>query len=169
MPYMPYIGRIWPIPTESSQVAVTSKVDTSKKSTASPAVRFASVEEEIPPVQSLNDTTQSVKVTLETEDAKVQELTKALQGSELQGRRMSCYAYEPLSLPVSRVCIPHILSAWYTWRTCCKNKGSDKTAKLVTLLPRTQHIIVLGNPSIFCFIIPALGKKDTWSIPTTQQ
>ena len=68
----------------------------------SPTVRFASVDEEIDPDKSL----ESVSIETPGKDAaKLKELSKSLQGTQLQGRRMSHFAFEPVSLPASRVCL----------------------------------------------------------------
>jgi hypothetical protein len=73
---------------------------------ASPTVRFASVNEEIEPDRGLESV--SNKLTGNNE-ATLKELSKSLQGTQLQGRRMSHFAFEPVSLPASRVC-PHLSS-----------------------------------------------------------
>ena len=82
-----------------------SEISPDKKTVqASPVVRFASENEEIEPQQSLDTTTTSVPHIEGAEDSKVKELTQSLQGAQLAGRRMSCFAFEPVSLPASRVC-----------------------------------------------------------------
>ena len=68
----------------------------------SPTVRFASADEEIEPAKRLD--TVSNEITGKDE-ATLKELSKSLQGSQLQGRRMSHFAFEPISLPTSRVCL----------------------------------------------------------------
>lgn len=82
-----------------------SEISPDKKTVqASPVVRFASENEEIEPQQSLDTTTTSAPHIDGAEDSKVKELTQSLQGAQLAGRRMSCFAFEPVSLPASRVC-----------------------------------------------------------------
>jgi hypothetical protein len=75
-----------------------------KKAESSPAVRFASVNEEIEPanVESLesNPPTQSIPG---NEQEQLKELSKTLQSAHLQKRRMSHFDFEPVSLPASRV------------------------------------------------------------------
>jgi hypothetical protein len=68
-------------------------------------VRFASVNEEIEPENSLEplDSAPPTQEITNSKDATIKELTKTLQGSHLQERRMSHFAFEPVSLPVSRV------------------------------------------------------------------
>ena len=83
--------------------------DDKKLIQASPVVRFASENEEIEPEQSLDANTNSKTDTNAAdgaeEDPKVKELAQSLQGAQLAGRRMSCFAFEPVSLPASRVCL----------------------------------------------------------------
>ena len=75
-----------------------------------PAVRFASVNQEIEPAYSLQaDSTKSIEgaranesMTAEAQ-AELRNLSKTLQEAHLQHRRMSNFAFEPVSLPVSRV------------------------------------------------------------------
>jgi hypothetical protein len=64
------------------------------------------VNEEIEPVKSLEPLrgAPSAQEITGPEDATIKELTKSLQGSHLQERRMSHFAFEPVSLPASRVC-----------------------------------------------------------------
>lgn len=68
----------------------------------SPTVRFASVDEEIKPEPSLHAATNEISG---GDEATLKELSKSLQGTQLQGRRMSHFAFEPVSLPASRVCL----------------------------------------------------------------
>jgi hypothetical protein len=66
---------------------------------ASPTVRFASVNEEIEPAKTLEDSSRPSGA----DEATLKELSKTLQNTQLQGRRMSHFAFEPVSLPASRV------------------------------------------------------------------
>lgn len=68
----------------------------------SPTVRFASVNEEIEPEKSLESSSNRLPG---NDEATLKELSKSLQGTQLQGRRMSHFAFEPVSLPASRVCL----------------------------------------------------------------
>lgn len=66
----------------------------------SPTVRFASTDEEIKPEKGL----ESISNQRPSDDkARLVELSHSLQGTQLQGRRMSHFAFEPVSLPASRV------------------------------------------------------------------
>lgn len=92
----PTAGPIDPIPQ--------SEIDAPKPAETSPTVRFASVNEEIAP--DPYDNLESLPPTKQTTNAdyqKLKDLQQSLQGSYLQGRRMSHFAFEPVSLPTSRV------------------------------------------------------------------
>lgn len=83
-------------------------LDTTKAAEGSPTVRFASVDEEIAPDSYDNlDSTRPTQRVPENDDRQLKELSQSLQGSHLQGRRMSHFAFEPVSLPASRVCQLH--------------------------------------------------------------
>lgn len=70
----------------------------------SPAVRFASVNEEIPPESFSNLNAIPPPSAIQGDDQqKLKELSQTLHGSHLQERRMSHFAFEPVSLPASRV------------------------------------------------------------------
>jgi hypothetical protein len=73
-------------------------------------VRFASVNQEIEPTQSIPSLTtlssgRSVSDIELSPEAQEQLLTlsSGFQGSQLQHRRMSLFGFEPVSLPASRV------------------------------------------------------------------
>ncbi len=82
----------------------------SREPSALPAVRFASRNLEIEPSQSLQ-----ASMTLATDDSipnseisseareEIRSISRGLHNSQLQQRRMSNFAFEPVSLPVSRV------------------------------------------------------------------
>jgi hypothetical protein len=75
---------------------------------ASPAVRFASVNEEIAPAETLQSLDSLSTPAAGDADAaggaqQLKQLSESLQGTHLQERRMSHFAFEPVSLPVSRV------------------------------------------------------------------
>lgn len=68
-------------------------------------VRFASVNQEIEPAQSipsLTNSTSDAELSSEAKD-EILTLSMGLQGPQLQHRRMSIFGFEPLSLPASRV------------------------------------------------------------------
>jgi hypothetical protein len=77
-----------------------------------PAVRFASTVEEIAPPPEAQRTKESSTSATDTAGAELPEVTpeelralsKSLQGRHLQERRMNIFAFEPFSLPASRVC-----------------------------------------------------------------
>lgn len=77
-------------------------------------VRFASVLQEIEPAQSIASSTAQgsersipeAELSSKARD-EIDTLSKSLQGSQLQQRRMSNFGFEPVSLPASRV------SAWF--------------------------------------------------------
>ena len=75
-----------------------------KKAEGSLAVRFASVDEEIEPanVETL-DSDHPFQSIPGREQEQFKELSKTLQSTHLQKRRMSHYDFEPVSLPASRV------------------------------------------------------------------
>jgi len=89
---------------------------------SSPTVRFKSTVEEIalapessppgeapPSLMPAIDEARPVTVNDARQDATpefLQEVSRSLQGCPLQEKRMNNFAYEPFSLPVSRVCTP---------------------------------------------------------------
>jgi hypothetical protein len=88
-----------------------SGLETSKAAEGSPTVRFASVNEEIAPDnQTALDFSLPAQGERVIDDQRIRELSQSLQGSHLQGRRMSHFAFEPVSLPASRVCQLRFLS-----------------------------------------------------------
>lgn len=74
-----------------------------QESLGSPAVRFASVDEEIEPKTSLEPLSGIPSIQEPTEHD-IRELSANLHNTQLQNRRMSHFAFEPVSLPASRVC-----------------------------------------------------------------
>lgn len=75
-----------------------------------PAVRFASVDQEIEPTHSLQtpmteeseDPARNKEISPE-EQEQLRTISRNLNESQLQRNRLSNYAFEPVSLPVSRV------------------------------------------------------------------
>lgn len=92
--------------------------ETSGKSIGSPQVRFASANEEfdapIAPISSDRPTTERS----ETDEEKFKELSQNLRNAQLQGRRMSQFAFEPVSLPASRVSVLTFVTVvvFWSWR-----------------------------------------------------
>lgn len=87
------------------KAAKASGADGKKAAGASPAVRFASVNEEIAPnetLESLDSMSLSHNSPAEGGE-QLKQLSETLQGTHLQERRMSHFAFEPVSLPASRV------------------------------------------------------------------
>ncbi|PMD18905.1 hypothetical protein NA56DRAFT_209419 [Hyaloscypha hepaticicola] len=76
-----------------------------KKADGFSAVRFASVNEEIEPAK-IDSTPSSSQAISGNEAEKLKEISQTLHGTRLQERRMSHFAFEPVSLPASRVCRP---------------------------------------------------------------
>ena len=74
------------------------------------AVRFASVNQEIEPaysIQSLStlrsqDSSSNLQFSPEAQE-EIRNLSRSIQSSQLQQRRMTHFAFEPVSLPTSRV------------------------------------------------------------------
>ncbi|KAF4636617.1 hypothetical protein G7Y89_g1468 [Cudoniella acicularis] len=79
-------------------------LESNKAAEGSSTVRFASVNEEIEPasIDSLESVPQPSDIS-GNEQEKLKELSKTLHGTHLQERRMSHFAFEPVSLPASRV------------------------------------------------------------------
>jgi hypothetical protein len=100
----------------------------------SPQVRFASANEEIAPndgFTGLQDTT-TPKATPGEDQAGLGNLSVSLQGTQLQERRMSRFAFEPISLPASRVC--RILLKLRFLPELCYTRCSKSTSKAPALL-----------------------------------
>ncbi|KAL8769488.1 MAG: hypothetical protein Q9209_004549 [Squamulea sp. 1 TL-2023] len=93
-----------PTPPSSSNVT-----DSSENAQPEQAVRFASVNQEIEPAHTLGSSTTrdsgqarpQTTLTLEAQ-AELRSISVGLHNSQLQQRRMSNFAFEPVSLPVSR-------------------------------------------------------------------
>lgn len=88
--------------------------DTSSKEPSQPqAVRFASVNQEIEPAHSIqslstlasNNSLSNPEFSPEAQE-EIRNLSRSLQSSPLQQRRMNHFAFEPVSLPTSRVSEP---------------------------------------------------------------
>lgn len=85
-----------------------SSLNPIKPAEGSPTVRFASANEEIEPVP-LDDHKDIPQPRSEQEVLSIKELSQSLQNTQLQGRRMSHFAFEPVSLPASRVCLVFLI------------------------------------------------------------
>ena len=94
--------------TGSERDVKSTPRDTSTE--GSPQVRFASTNEEIEPtsIERL-DSIPSLNKRSDTDEARLKELSQSLQSAHLQGRRMSQFAFEPVSLPASRVCVHFLI------------------------------------------------------------
>lgn len=90
--------------TASPDHITGSSLNPAKPVEGSPTVRFASTDEEIEP-EALDANPASAQRISKTEEQSIKELSQSLQSSDLQGRRMSHFAFEPVSLPASRVCL----------------------------------------------------------------
>ncbi|KAH6676495.1 kinase-like domain-containing protein [Halenospora varia] len=90
-------------PLGSDKTAIPS-LEPQKAVEGSPTVRFASNNEEIEPatIDCLDQVPSPQNIPPE-EQAQLKELSKTLHGAHLQERRMSHFAFEPVSLPASRV------------------------------------------------------------------
>lgn len=80
-------------------------VESRTSAEGSPQVRFAAVNEQIAPndgFTGLSDDS-AAQDTSNKDRADIDQLSKTLHGTHLQERRMSHFAFEPVSLPVSRV------------------------------------------------------------------
>ena len=69
----------------------------------SPQVRFASTNEEIEPLSNPLASDPASNQQFGADETQLKELSQNLQNTQLQGRRMSQFAFEPVSLPASRV------------------------------------------------------------------
>lgn len=99
-----------PQPPSSQAEAEPSANNPSAPNAQQPAVRFASVNQEIEPAHSLQAvrkiTSDNAKLARELSPEAQQEirnLAMTVQKSRLQESRMSNFAFEPVSLPPSRV------------------------------------------------------------------
>lgn len=86
-------------------LAPDTAVDRSSEDNAGPAVRFKSTVQEIDPQHPLSESSapggDHASEFVTPED--IRSLSKSLQGHRLQERRMTNFAFEPYSLPASRV------------------------------------------------------------------
>lgn len=76
------------------------------------SVRFSDVHQEIEPQEALEDVANLTGAGEQREEPlspeaeqELRNLSKSLQQSRCQARRMANFAYEPVSLPPSRVCV----------------------------------------------------------------
>ena len=89
---------------------VPTKEQTAAEPSGPHAVRFSSKNQEIEPEHSLHTIATLTSENSRSEDAlspeakeELRNLSRTLQESQLQHGRMSHFAFEPVSLPVSRV------------------------------------------------------------------
>ncbi|ATZ55838.1 hypothetical protein BCIN_12g03940 [Botrytis cinerea B05.10] len=96
-------------PSSSTQAAPLGsapfKLNGKSSTEGSPQVRFAAVNEQIAPDASFAglDHSTAVQNMSNKEQVDLDQLSKSLQGTHLQERRMSQFAFEPVSLPASRI------------------------------------------------------------------
>ncbi|KAK8905272.1 hypothetical protein QC760_006460 [Botrytis cinerea] len=97
-------------PSSSTQAAPLAgsapfKLNGKSSTEGSPQVRFAAVNEQIAPDASFAglDHSTAVQNMSNKEQVDLDQLSKSLQGTHLQERRMSQFAFEPVSLPASRI------------------------------------------------------------------
>lgn len=99
-----------PLYTNNQLTSSLASEESGQLSEASPpqTVRFASVNQEIEPLHSLRSVSQGpdnaatdAQLSPQAQD-EIRSLSLGLQKSNIQQRRMSNYAFEPVSLPVSR-------------------------------------------------------------------
>lgn len=85
------------------------------------SVRFSDVHEEIEPQAAVDHVTALTGAGEKREEPlspeaeqELRNLSKSLQQSRCQARRMANFAYEPVSLPPSRVCmsVPYLVTVW---------------------------------------------------------
>jgi hypothetical protein len=94
-----------PAPAPAPVAAPKTAVDHPSEDNAGPAVRFKSTVQEIDPLHPLPESSgpggdhASEFVTAED----IKSLSQSLQSHRLQERRMTNFAFEPYSLPASRV------------------------------------------------------------------
>ncbi|KUJ16367.1 uncharacterized protein LY89DRAFT_81057 [Mollisia scopiformis] len=129
----------------ASDHITSSQLDPKDVSAGSPTVRFASATEEIEPksVEALDaEPPQNI---FGQDEERLKELSKSLHGTHLQERRMSHFAFEPVSLPASRVCL---LSSPMLFVTGIAERGNAAT---MTISIPMKFIVVwekLGSLSI---------------------
>jgi hypothetical protein len=99
--------------TDTTAVAPPTSAPVADDGAPNTAVRFASTVEEIshapaePMVQSTSPFSPGEDSIAEVMSDQIKELSTSLQNVDLQGRRLSRFAFEPYSLPASRVsCSP---------------------------------------------------------------
>jgi len=118
-------------------------------------VRFASVNQEIEPEHSLQpyDTAESserinTQVLSQATQAELERLSTTLQNVHLQQRRLSNFAFEPVSLPVSRVSGHLPYRAAHIYGIMCRCHSFFPTQVLSTS-PRKKVKLQFGF-NVFC-------------------
>lgn len=126
--------------------------DETEKPDETLAVRFASVNQEIQPamVNSLDAEAPASNIT-GNEDQILKEAAEKLHKPILQERRMSCFAFEPVSLPASRVRLPF----HSVLRDSPPTKSDDWQGPNVLLSP-SHDIIIPGLVDEICGNFQAL-------------
>ena len=111
-------------------------------STVPQAVRFASVNQEIEPAHSLQSTTDESQNAAPKPpltpgaEQEIRNLALRLHGSHMQQRRMSNFAFEPVSLPVSRA-PSNESSPYYTSREGTRSDAQSPSTSTIPTPPLT--------------------------------
>lgn len=114
-------------------------------------VRFAAQDEEIDP---LDESRRNSKLDNETEELspeaheQIRSLAISLQKSRLQESRMSNFAYEPVSMPPSRVSLPNnsAVCTWYSPTNRCLQEKVTRLAPHVA--PSDRATVLYHQPYI---------------------
>lgn len=127
------------IPFAASDKTAIPSLEPQKAVEGSPTVRFASNNEEIEPatIDCLDQVPSPQNIPPE-EQAQLKELSKTLHGAHLQERRMSHFAFEPVSLPASRVCYKFLSPLP---PLCSQTRSSDDKGNLgmdIDIIPKNS-------------------------------
>lgn len=95
--------RIGLVPDSTSGPPDENIPQKAQENLGSPSVRFASATQEIEPEKSLEPLSGIPSIQEPSPERDIRELSATLRSTQLQSRRMSAYAFEPVSLPASRV------------------------------------------------------------------
>jgi hypothetical protein len=119
------------------------------------SVRFSDVHEEIEPQAAVDHVTALTGAGEKREEPlspeaeqELRNLSKSLQQSRCQARRMANFAYEPVSLPPSRVCmsVPYLVTVWLI-----RKKGTITLACVThTLRPLRSLECIWSSPISSC-------------------
>lgn len=132
----------------SSQQRQGGSATSSAEPSQPQAVRFASVNQEIEPAHSLHSistlpsqySSSDAQFSPEAQE-EIRNLSRSIQSSQLQQRRMTHFAFEPVSLPTSRV------------SQVCDELGSEPSILLSVCLQRRITLWLFPQGSEFSLII----------------